>query len=174
MPDRVCNGELGWQFFAHDNEHTMGQPYVRDGLATDRSGPFDAGALDSLGPAGTGGQTNPQSIFEYLWNVREFRMRVADLIQEGFFNGGPLSVDNGIALWQSIADDIGTYTESSPTGALTPATITSALALGSQWVATVSQSEPLTMAHILAFFIANVPDRTIVPCPSYVNTGLPG
>jgi hypothetical protein len=125
MPDRVCDGELGWQFFAHDNEHTMGQPYDRDGLANDRSGPFDAAALDSLGPAGTGGQTNPQTIFEYLWNVREFRMRVADLIQEGFFNGGPLTVENGLALWQSIADDIGTYTESSPTGPLSQATITS-------------------------------------------------
>ena len=124
MPDRVCDGELGWQFFAHDNEHTIGQPYSRDGLGNDRSGPFDDGALDSL-RGRPGGQTNPQSIFEYLWNVTRIpdaggRLDSGGLLQRRAVNGRER--DRAVAKYCRRHWDLH---GSSPHGARCPATMTS-------------------------------------------------
>jgi hypothetical protein len=99
-PNRVCEGELGWQFYLHDNEHTLGT----HGLTFDRTGPWTAVDLDTLN------YSNPQTIWEYLWSVREFRMRIADLLHQAFFNGGQLTVQENIARFREIAAQVGSYT----------------------------------------------------------------
>src|SRR4029078_3862351 len=67
----------GFQYFAHDSEHTLLN------VNESRIGPFSAGTtLD---------KSNPQWIWQQCWSNAEFRMRVADHVQRHFFNGGVLS-----------------------------------------------------------------------------------
>jgi hypothetical protein len=72
----------GFQFFAHDGEHTLLNPTGGD--EADRLGPWQAGStLD---------KSNPQWIFQQLLYNGDFRTLVADRIHKHFFNDGELTV----------------------------------------------------------------------------------
>lgn len=64
----------GFQYFAHDSEHTLLD------VNQDRTGPFSAGnSLD---------KSNPQYFWQQCAANPEFRLRVADHVQRHFFNDG--------------------------------------------------------------------------------------
>ncbi|MFO1498270.1 MAG: lamin tail domain-containing protein [Verrucomicrobiota bacterium] len=64
----------GFQFFAHDSEHTLLD------RTQNRIGPYSAGnTLD---------KSNPQWIWQQCWANAEFRVRVGDHVQRHFFNDG--------------------------------------------------------------------------------------
>ena len=88
--------DQGFQFFAHDSEHTI----LTDNLNTNRNGPFPAGD--------TFDKSNPQWIHQKLMSHPEYRMRFADRVQELLFNDGPLTVQNNIERFLSRADEIDT------------------------------------------------------------------
>lgn len=68
----------GFKFFVHDAEHTLLN------LNENRLGPFPAGATDLS-------YSNPQWIWQRMWDNPEFRLRCADRIHRHFFNGGVLT-----------------------------------------------------------------------------------
>ncbi len=74
---RDRTGDEGWRFFAHDNEHTLLN------VNEDRTGPFPAGAQFQ--------HANPQWIFQQLWESEDFRLEVADRVQQTFFGSGALT-----------------------------------------------------------------------------------
>ncbi|HZO84622.1 MAG TPA: lamin tail domain-containing protein, partial [Verrucomicrobiae bacterium] len=83
---RNRNGTAGFRFFAHDSEHTL----LTDlgNLTTNRTGPIIAG---DPAQGSTFLKSNPQYFWQRLSDNAEFRLRVADHIQERFFNGGALT-----------------------------------------------------------------------------------
>ncbi len=74
---RDRTGDEGWRFLAHDNEHTLLN------VNEDRTGPFPAGNQFQY--------SNPQWIFQQLWTSEDFRLEVADRVQETFFGDGELT-----------------------------------------------------------------------------------
>ncbi|HUU84858.1 MAG TPA: lamin tail domain-containing protein, partial [Phycisphaerae bacterium] len=76
---RDRTGETGFQFFAHDCEHTL---LVGD-LNVNRNGPWPAGD--------TFNYSNPQWFHQELMAHPEYRMQFADHVQEYFFNDGLLT-----------------------------------------------------------------------------------
>jgi hypothetical protein len=78
--NRNIEARMGFQFFAHDSEHTL-LPFELD---RDRTGPFPAG--DSAV-----NKSSPQYIWKQMTENAEFRLKVADHIQKHFFNGGLLT-----------------------------------------------------------------------------------
>ena len=80
LRNRNVDARMGFQFFAHDSEHTL---LVGD-LNIDRTGPFPAGDTSVS-------YSSPQYIWKQLTANAEFRMKVADRIQKYFFNGGLLT-----------------------------------------------------------------------------------
>ena len=97
---RDRNGDQGFQFINHDNEHTMllGNTQAGDGLTCDRTGPFSAG--DSLN------KSNPQWFWQQCMANAEFRLRVADHVQKAFFNGGVLTVESVRSRFLASAEEI--------------------------------------------------------------------
>jgi hypothetical protein len=83
---RNRNGTAGFRFFAHDSEHTLLTDSLN--LVTNRTGPVIAG---DPAQGSTFSKSNPQYLWQRLSESAEFRLRVADHIQEGFFNGGALT-----------------------------------------------------------------------------------
>ncbi len=69
----------GFRFISHDAEHTLLD------MNQNRVGPFAAGS-DSVA------YSNPQYLWQQLWQSPTFRLRVADRIQRHFLNGGALTV----------------------------------------------------------------------------------
>ncbi|MDZ4781982.1 MAG: lamin tail domain-containing protein [Planctomycetia bacterium] len=82
----------GWKFFAHDSEHTLLN------VAENRMGPYSAGSSFAY--------ANPQWIWQQLWTSEDFRLAVADRVQEHFFNGGALTREAATARFQSRAAEI--------------------------------------------------------------------
>jgi hypothetical protein len=80
LRNRNIGTRMGFQFFAHDSEHTL-LPFD---LNIDRTGPFPAGDTSVS-------KSSPQYIFKQLTPNAEFRLRVADRVQRYFFNGGLLT-----------------------------------------------------------------------------------
>lgn len=78
--NRRLEARQGFQFFAHDAEHTL---LVGD-LNIDRTGPWPAGDSSVA-------TSSPQWIFQKLWANAEFKMTVADRVHRYFFNGGLLT-----------------------------------------------------------------------------------
>ncbi len=74
---RNRDGRHGFQFFAHDAEHTLLN------VSESRIGPYSAGSTLS--------KSNPQWIWQQCWTNPEFRLRVADRVQKHFFNEGVLT-----------------------------------------------------------------------------------
>lgn len=83
---RNRNGTDGFRFFAHDSEHTLLTDAAN--LNTNRTLPVIAG--DPL-QGSSFSKSNPQYLWQRLADNAEFRLRVADHIQERFFNGGALT-----------------------------------------------------------------------------------
>ncbi len=75
---RNRTGRDGFKFFLHDSEHTLRN------VNENRNGPWPAGDEFSY--------SNPQWFHQRLMTNAEYRMRFADLVQDYFFNGGPLTV----------------------------------------------------------------------------------
>jgi len=84
---------IGFQFFAHDSEHTL----------------LDAGA-NRLGPIGTGAtdftKSNPEIIFQQLLYNPDFRMVAADRVHKFLFNGGALTTTATLARFNKRRDEI--------------------------------------------------------------------
>jgi len=102
---RNRNGEVGFQFFSHDAEHTLSRGDTQsaafgDGSIANRTGPF---------PAGWGNffLTTPQMLHQDLMADPEYRLRFADRVREHFFNGGALTPEACIARFQARADALG-------------------------------------------------------------------
>ncbi|MBX3433950.1 MAG: chitobiase/beta-hexosaminidase C-terminal domain-containing protein [Pirellulales bacterium] len=84
--------DRGFQFFVHDNEHSLGAAGTLHGSASiDRTGPFNFGNESEYA------QFNPQYLHQDLLGHLEYRQKFIDKTQEYFFNGGPLTVANNIA-----------------------------------------------------------------------------
>jgi len=77
---RRRGGSRGFQFFIWDAEHTMLD------VGVDRTGPFRTGERLET--------SSPQWLWQQCVENGEFRMRVADLAYEHFFNGGVLSPES--------------------------------------------------------------------------------
>jgi len=83
---------MGFQFFAHDSEHTL-----IDANAN-RLGPYTAGSVYN--------KSNPQWIFQQLLYNKDFRQLVADQIHKDFFNAGALTTAANIARFNKRRDEI--------------------------------------------------------------------
>ncbi|MFO1498710.1 MAG: lamin tail domain-containing protein [Verrucomicrobiota bacterium] len=94
---RHTNGLSGFRFVAHDSEHTLLD------VNQNRVGPFAAGD-----PATGGGllKSNPQYVFQQLWQNTEFKLRLADRIQKHFFNDGALSPPAALARFMKRKSEI--------------------------------------------------------------------
>jgi hypothetical protein len=84
--------DRGFQFFVHDNEHSLGAGSpVHSTLTIDRSGPFNLGNQSNYA------QANPQYLHQDLLGHPEYRQQFIDFVQKNFFNDGPLTAANNIA-----------------------------------------------------------------------------
>lgn len=94
---RHTNGLSGFRFVAHDSEHTLLD------VNQNRVGPFSAGD-----PTSGGGllKSNPQYVFQQLWQNTEFKMHLADRVQKHFFNGGVLSPSSALARFMARKTEI--------------------------------------------------------------------
>ena len=78
--------DQGFQFFIHDNEHSLGADAAYHGSQfIDRTGPFNNGNQSIYA------QFNPQYLHQDLLSHPEYRQRVIEKVQEYFFNGGPMT-----------------------------------------------------------------------------------
>ena len=69
----------GFRYFVHDSEHTLRNLYEN------RNGPYPAGSQFEY--------FNPQWLHQQLMANAEYRVQFADAVQQAFFNGGPLTVE---------------------------------------------------------------------------------
>jgi hypothetical protein len=80
--------DQGFQYFIHDNEHSMGT----GGTASiDRTGPFNNGNQNSYN------HSNPQYLHQDLMFHPEYKQRFIDKVQEHFFNGGVMTLAASLA-----------------------------------------------------------------------------
>lgn len=75
------NPNMGFIFFNHDAEHTLGAPFSQ----VDRTGPYLRANQNDFTYA------NPEWIHQDLTANAEYRLRFADHVQRHFFNGGALT-----------------------------------------------------------------------------------
>ncbi|MBM3839059.1 MAG: hypothetical protein FJ398_14045 [Verrucomicrobia bacterium] len=80
LRDRT-NPNVGFRFFNHDAEHTLGAPFSQ----IDRTGPYVRPNQNNFTFA------NPQWIHQDLAASGEYRLRFADHVQRHFFHGGALT-----------------------------------------------------------------------------------
>lgn len=85
--------DQGFQFFIHDNEHSLGveSPNVHGTLSIDRTGPFNNGNQNNFA------QFNPQYLHQDLLFLPEYRQLFIDRVQKFLFNGGALTAAANIA-----------------------------------------------------------------------------
>ena len=85
--NRVAADE-GFQFFMHDNEHSLGSenPTAHGSLNIDRTGPFNNGNQNNFD------QFNPQYLHQDLLAHPEYKQRFIDRVQQHMFNGGALTL----------------------------------------------------------------------------------
>lgn len=90
--NRVAADE-GFQFFIHDNEHSMGADYsaLHGTQLINRIGPFNNGNQNNFE------QFNPQYLHQDLMLSSEYRQLFIDQVQRLFFNGGALTVEESLA-----------------------------------------------------------------------------
>lgn len=86
--------DLGWQFFAHDMEHSLGSwtSSFNDNERDDRTGPFWLTGWP--GRKGDFSRTNPQYMHQHLLTNNEYRLRFSDIVQASFFNDGVFVEEN--------------------------------------------------------------------------------
>ncbi len=93
--------DRGFQFFVHDNEHSLGAgSAVHSTLSIDRTGPFNNGNQSNFD------QFNPQYLHQDLLASPEYKQRFIDKAQEYFFNGGPLTVAANITRMNSLVTKV--------------------------------------------------------------------
>jgi hypothetical protein len=94
--------DQGFQFFIHDNEHSLGvdPSTVHGSLNIDRTGPFNNGNQHNYA------QYNPQYLHQDLMASPEYKQRFIDEVQRLFFNDGPLTVNNDIARLMERVDEV--------------------------------------------------------------------
>ena len=110
---RRQDGDRGFIFFAHDNEHSMGtsrQSYNRVGPW---SNPNANG--NNWGQTWSNSQYrlrekfnrfNPQHLHEALAYSAEYRMRFIDRVQKNFYGSGPLSGSSSLARANDLASQV--------------------------------------------------------------------
>ncbi len=95
LRNRRLEARHGWQFFAYDNEHSLGA--YRD-VNDDRTGPVSAGQSRD--------HFNPQWLHQKLMVHPEYRMLFADRTHKHFFNGGVMTPEKAIAQCLTRANQI--------------------------------------------------------------------
>jgi hypothetical protein len=80
--------DRGFQFFIHDNEHSLGAGGTG---SIDRTGPFNNGNQNSFY------HSNPQYLHQDLMAHPEYKQRFIDHVQSSFFNGGAMTPAASIA-----------------------------------------------------------------------------
>lgn len=80
--------DQGFQFFMHDNEHSLGTNNTDD---IDRTGPFNTPNQNSFE------YFNPHYLHEDLLASAEYRLAFADRVRPHFFDGGAMTPDASIA-----------------------------------------------------------------------------
>ncbi len=90
--DRVAADE-GFQFFIHDNEHSLGaeSPNTHGSQTIDRTGPFNFGNQNNIA------QFNPQYLHQDLLALPEYKQLFIDRVQKFMFNGGALTAAENVA-----------------------------------------------------------------------------
>lgn len=84
--------DRGFQFYVHDNEHSLGAGSPLHSTANiDRTGPFNNGNQSNYS------QFNPQYLHQDLLQHPEYKQKFIDHAQKEYFNGGALTVENNIA-----------------------------------------------------------------------------
>ncbi len=86
--------DQGFQFFVHDNEHSLGNEEggtVHGTQYIDRTGPFNAGNQNNYD------YFNPAYLHQDLLAVPDYRQRFVDKAQQYFFNGGLMTPAASIA-----------------------------------------------------------------------------
>lgn len=83
----------GFKFFVHDAEHTMLN------VNENRLGPYAAGNSSV-------NYSNPQWVWQQMWDNAEFRLRVADHVHRHFFNGGALTPEACLARFDRRTGEI--------------------------------------------------------------------
>jgi hypothetical protein len=92
--------DQGFQFFIHDNEHSLGADGSPHGsLSIDRTGPFNRGNQSNYD------YFNPQYLHQDLLAHPDYRQRVIEKTTQYFLNGGPMTPAASIArMQQRIAE----------------------------------------------------------------------
>ncbi|HEV8605302.1 MAG TPA: lamin tail domain-containing protein [Tepidisphaeraceae bacterium] len=86
---RPRDGSRGFSCVEHDSEHTLLPWYTTNTDAFgNRLGPSPGNGWSA---GNTFDKSNPQYIFQQLWNNQEFQLRVADKVRSMFFDGGILT-----------------------------------------------------------------------------------
>ncbi|MGJ8726211.1 MAG: lamin tail domain-containing protein [Roseibacillus sp.] len=110
---RRKDGERGFLFFAHDNEHSMGTSDKTYNRVGPWSNPNSNG--NNWGQTWSDGsyrrrhkfdRFNPQHLHEALAYSAEYRMRFMDRVQKSFFNNGPLSESASVARINDLAAQV--------------------------------------------------------------------
>lgn len=84
--------DQGFQFFIHDNEHSLGAESNTHGTQfIDRTGPFNFGNQSAFA------QFNPGYLHQDLLAHPEYKQRFIDRTQQLYFNGGPMTPAASIA-----------------------------------------------------------------------------
>jgi hypothetical protein len=98
--NRVAADE-GFQFFMHDNEHSLGaDDPVHASQFIDRTGPFNNGNQDNYY------MFNPVYLHQDLLAHPEYQQLFIDHVQEYFLNGGPMTADASIARFMARVDEV--------------------------------------------------------------------
>ncbi len=94
--------DQGFQFFIHDNEHSLGaeSPNVHGTQFIDRTGPFNNGSQNSYA------QFNPQFLHQDLLAAPEYKQLFIDRVQKHMFNGGALTVAENIDRFLERANEV--------------------------------------------------------------------
>ncbi len=91
----------GFQFFIHDNEHSLGADYPDHASQyIDRTGPFNNGNQDNYY------QFCPPYLHQDLLASPEYQQRFVDHVQELFLNGGAMTVGASVARLMARVDEV--------------------------------------------------------------------
>lgn len=96
MRNRVTNDQ-GFQFFIHDNEHSLGTNGTED---INRTGPFNNGNQDNFS------QFNPAYLHQDLLASPEYRLAFADRVRIHMFDGGVMTPDVSEAIFLARAAQV--------------------------------------------------------------------
>ena len=93
-------GRTGFQYFAHDAEHTLMDPAYSENsdYGYDRTGPYPCGDVKE--------KFNPQWLHQKFSENEEYRVLFSDRIFKHFFNQGGMTLDSIQARFKARADEI--------------------------------------------------------------------